>query len=377
MRGITISQYKISIIIPVYNGEKYLKNALDSVLNQTIGFENLEVIIVNDCSRDNSKEIIEEFKMENSVSNESGSSNIITIHLDENIGGAYGPRNIALQHASADYLMFLDADDSFEEDACEILYNKINEYDCDIAFGRYLRHYPEKNIVRKSYTPYVETLDVPYLDDLVNGSNISGFSGFLWRYFISYFFYGREINRNDNHEIFIKDLKMENKKDMAILKILPSFWTKIYKRSLIEDNDIEFPQFVSAEDLNFLLLALFNADGILFLNDAVVYNYYMRLDEEEKSVTKNINFRLVYDSIKAYRMASEICDAYGIKSKDLFLNPYLLNWISLWMGRNNSKEDNMEFQKEIELLKKGKKPGIKYMVILEFIDLLLRFKSLL
>ena len=105
-----------------------MKNALDSLLNQTIGFENLEVIIVNDCSRDNSKEIIEEFKMENSVSNEYGSSNIITIHLDENIGGAYGPRNIALQHASADYLMFLDADDSFEEDACEILYNKINEY---------------------------------------------------------------------------------------------------------------------------------------------------------------------------------------------------------------------------------------------------------
>ena len=375
MRGITISQYKISVIIPVYNGEKYLKNALDSLLNQTIGFENLEVIIVNDCSRDNSKEIIEEFKMENSVSNESGSSNIITIHLDENIGGAYGPRNIALHHASADYLMFLDADDSFEEDACEILYNKINEYDCDIAFGRYLRHYPEKNIVRKSYTPYVETLDVPYLDDLVNGSNISGLSGFLWRYFISYFFYGRSIKRDDNHEIYIKDLKLENKEDIAIFKILPSFWTKIYKRSLILDNDIEFPPFVSAEDLNFLLLALFHSDGILFLNDKVVYNYYMRLEEEEKSITKNINFRLVDDSLKAYRMASEICDEYGVKNKDLFLNPYLLNWISLYLSRDNTREDNLEFKKEIGLLKKGKKPGIKYRMILGFIGLLLRFKS--
>ena len=375
MRGITISQYKISVIIPVYNGEKYLKNALDSLLNQTIGFENLEVIIVNDCSRDNSKEIIEEFKMENSVSNESGSSNIITIHLDENIGGAYGPRNIALHHASADYLMFLDADDSFEEDACEILYNKINEYDCDIAFGRYLRHYPEKNIVRKSYTPYVETLDVPYLDDLVNGSNISGFSGFLWRYFISYFFYGRSIKRDDNHEIYIKDLKLENKEDIAIFKILPSFWTKIYKRSLILDNDIEFPPFVSAEDLNFLLLALFHSDGILFLNDKLVYNYYMRLEEEEKSITKNINFRLVDDSLKAYRMASEICDEYGVKNKDLFLNPYLLNWISLYLSRDNTREDNLEFKKEIGLLKKGKKPGIKYRMILGFIGLLLRFKS--
>lgn len=375
MRGITISQYKISVIIPVYNGEKYLKNALDSLLNQTIGFENLEVIIVNDCSRDNSKEIIEEFKMENSVSNESGSSNIITIHLDENIGGAYGPRNIALQHASADYLMFLDADDSFEEDACEILYNKINEYDCDIAFGRYLRHYPEKNIVRKSYTPYVETLDVPYLDDLVNGSNISGFSGFLWRYFISNFFYGRSIKRDDNHEIYIKDLKLENKEDIAIFKMLPSFWTKIYKRSLILDNEIEFPPFVSAEDLNFLLLALFHSDGILFLNDKIVYNYYMRLEEEEKSITKNINFRLVDDSLKAYRMASEICDEHGVKNKDLFLNPYLLNWISLYLSRDNTGKDNLEFKKEIGLLKKGKKPGIKYRMILGFIGLLLRFKS--
>ena len=375
MRGITISQYKISVIIPVYNGEKYLKNALDSLLNQTIGFENLEVIIVNDCSRDNSKEIIEEFKMENSVSNEYCSSNIITIHLDENIGGAYGPRNIALHYASADYLMFLDADDSFEEDACEILYNKINEYDCDIAFGRYLRHYPEKNIVRKSYTPYVETLDVPYLDDLVNGSNISGFSGFLWRYLVSPFFYGRAVKRDDNHEIFINDLKLENKEDIAVFKMLPSFWKKIYKRSLIGENDIEFPPFISAEDLNFLLLASFHADGILFINDKVVYNYYMRLEEEEKSVTKNINFKLVDDSLKAYRMASDICDEYGIKNKDLFLNPYLLNWISLYLSRENTGEDNLEFKKEIGLLKKGKKPGIKYRMILGFIGLLLRFKS--
>lgn len=375
MRGITISQYKISVIIPVYNGGKYLKNALDSVLNQTIGFENLEVLIVNDCSTDNSKGIIEEFKMKNEVFNDSGSSNIIAIHLDENMGGAWGPRNMALKHASGEYLMFLDADDAFEEDACEILYNKINEYDCDIAFGRYLRHYPEKNIVRKSYTPYAETLDVPYLDDLVNGSNIRGFSGFLWRYLVSPFFYGRSIKRGDNHEIYIKDLKLENKEDIAIFKMLPSFWTKIYKRSLILDNDIEFPPFVSAEDLNFLLLALFHSDGILFLNDKLVYNYYMRLEEEEKSITKNINFRLVDDSLKAYRMASEICDEHGVKNKDLFLNPYLLNWISLYLSRDNTGEDNLEFKKEIGLLKKGKKPGIKYRMILGFIGLLLRFKS--
>ena len=92
-------------------------------------------------------------------------------------------------------------------------------------------------------------------------------------------------------------MKLENKDDIAVFKKLPSFWTKIYRRRLIVENDIEFPPFVSAEDLNFLLLALFHSDGILFLNDKLVYNYYMRLVEEEKSITKNINFRLVDDSL--------------------------------------------------------------------------------
>ena len=168
---------------------------------------------------------------------------------------------------------------------------------------------------------------------------------------------------------------MEKKDDIAVFKMLPSFWTKIYRRSLIEDNGIEFPPFVSAEDLNFLLLASLQSNGILFLNDAVVYNYYMRLEEEEKSVTKNINLQLVYDSIKAYRMSSEICDNYGIKSKDLFLNPYLLNWLSLWLSRDNSREDNRKFKKEIDLLKKGRTPGIKYKLILDLIGLLLSLKT--
>ena len=157
--------------------------------------------------------------------------------------------------------------------------------------------------------------------------------------------------------------------------MLPSFWTKIYRTDLIKGNNIKFPECVSAEDLNFLLLASLNADGILFINDKVVYNYYMRLEEEEKSVTKNINFKLVDDSLKAYRMASEICDEYGVKNKDLFLNPYLLNWISLYLSRDNTRKDNLEFKKEIGLLKKGKKPRIKYRMILGFIGLLLRFKS--
>ena len=99
------------------------------------------------------------------------------------------------------------------------------------------------------------------------------------------------------------------------------------------------------------------------------------MNVEDKSVTKNINFRLVYDSIKAYRLSSELCDKYDIKNKDLFLNPYLLNWINLWLGRENSKEENRIFLSEIELMERGNQNGTKYKLILKIIKILLKIKT--
>ena len=112
-----MSDYKVSIIMPVYNAQKYLTDSLESIVNQSIGVENLEVIIVNDASTDASKGIIDEYCKRH--------SNFKAIHLTENIGGAYGPRNVALEHVSSDYVMFLDADDTFLPDACELLYTEI------------------------------------------------------------------------------------------------------------------------------------------------------------------------------------------------------------------------------------------------------------
>nr|WP_292777502.1 glycosyltransferase family 2 protein [Methanobrevibacter sp.] len=363
--------------MPVYNGEKYLPTTLDSVINQTIGIENLEIIIANDRSTDGTKEIIEDYKER--INAQTNRETIKSIHLLENMGGAFGPRNVALDHVSGEYLMFIDSDDSYPLDACETLYNKINEYDTDIAFGRYLRHYPEEDIIRKSYTPYMDSLEKPYadyLDDLVEGPNMKGLAAFIWKNILSHFFYGKPINKENNEEIFIKDIKEERDDEIAILKILPSFWTKIYRTDLIKENKIRFPECISAEDLNFLLESYFKSEkGILFLNNKVVYNYFMRLEVEDKSVTKNINFRLVYDSIKAYRLSSELCDKYNIKNKNLFLNPYLLNWISLWQSRKNTKEENKIFLNEIELMEKGNRNGLKYKLILKFIKILLKIKS--
>ena len=121
--------YKISVIVPVFNVEDTLQNAFDSILNQSIGFENLEVIFVDDKSTDKSADIIKEYSKKY--------NNVKSVILDENSGFAGKPRNIGIENATAPYLMFLDPDDIFLEDACEILYDNINKNNLELVSGNY------------------------------------------------------------------------------------------------------------------------------------------------------------------------------------------------------------------------------------------------
>ena len=111
----------VSVIIPAYNAEKYLAECIDSVLNQT--YENVELIIVNDGSQDGTRDILDKYASKH--------SNIQVIHTEN--GGVSRARNIGLKHASGDYIMFLDSDDTLTKDAIQIMYNEIIEYDADIV----------------------------------------------------------------------------------------------------------------------------------------------------------------------------------------------------------------------------------------------------
>ena len=119
-----MSDYKISMIIPTFNVEDDLKRAIDSLINQTIGFEYIEVILVDDFSTDNTRQVILDY---------SGKyENIKYIFLESNSGSAGRPRNIGIKNASADYIMFLDNDDEYVPEACKILYDKIIETDVNM-----------------------------------------------------------------------------------------------------------------------------------------------------------------------------------------------------------------------------------------------------
>ncbi len=119
--------YRISIIIPVYNVATYLREAMKSIISQSIGFEKLQIIAVDDCSTDESYTILSEYA--------ELYSNVEIYCTEKNTGGAGTPRNIGLSHAKAPYVMFLDPDDFYDKEACEILYKKIMEIDAEIVCG--------------------------------------------------------------------------------------------------------------------------------------------------------------------------------------------------------------------------------------------------
>lgn len=123
----------ISIIVPCYNVEKYIDRCFASLLAQTVGFERLEVIFVDDCSTDGTWARLTALES-------AYPDSVMIIHCDEN-GRAGGARNVGLQYATAPYIGYVDADDRIEPDMYEKLYDKLLRYDCDIAMCRMSRDY--------------------------------------------------------------------------------------------------------------------------------------------------------------------------------------------------------------------------------------------
>lgn len=116
-----MEEEKISVLVPVYNSEKYLVKCIGSILNQT--YKNIELIIINDGSNDKSYDIIEEYKNKD--------SRIIVIHT-ENKGVSHA-RNVALDNAKGNFITFVDSDDYIDEDYLDILYKTLKKENADIS----------------------------------------------------------------------------------------------------------------------------------------------------------------------------------------------------------------------------------------------------
>ena len=211
----------ISVIVPVYNVEKYLSKCLESIINQT--YQNLEIICVDDGSTDSSPKILEEYAKKDTR---------IKI-LSQTNSGQGVTRNLAINLAKGEYIMFVDSDDWLSLNACEVLLNKISLTNSDfVIFGAYLFD-DNKNC---------ERIDSPYwsVDEY------------------------REILKRK--EVFdYKDVK-----DIIFKRFSP--WNKFYNASFLKANNIKFDEKLEFEDVIFHMKSFLFADRITYCQDCL-YNY--------------------------------------------------------------------------------------------------------
>ena len=206
----------VSIIIPVYNTEKYLRECLDSVLAQTM--TEIEVLCVDDGSTDSSLAILREYAAKDPR---------LTLYTqDHQFAGA--ARNLGIKHAVGKYLLFLDSDDVFDPQLVEKSYNRAEETEADICvFGGELffddsgKRCPAPNLCRPDLCPKEVFSAADYPDEIFSFTT-------------------------------------------------PASWNKIFRREFIIAEGIEFPKLRTAEDLVFVLSALACAKRITLLNEPLI-----------------------------------------------------------------------------------------------------------
>lgn len=243
-------EYKVSIIIPIYNAEEYLEDTINNVKNQSIGFENIELILIDDCSKDASKSIIEKYANKY--------SNIKPIFLKSNSGHPSYPRNIGLKNVNAPFIIFLDSDDALYYDYCEVLYEIISTNDVDI--------------VNCNHTSKLN-------DELYISSDI------------------------DSINFFSKKLSADDK-----LTVNPTVWGNIYRTSFFKENNIKFLH-ILFEDLVFSIYCLLKTKKeVIYLPD---YPGYIYLIENKDSITHKVDMKTLDDFLTAidliYTLLNDNC----------------------------------------------------------------------
>lgn len=227
----------VSIIIPVYNVEKYLERCLDSVINQT--YKNIEIICVNDGSIDKSLDILEIFK---------NKDDRIKIFKQEN-KGLSETRNRGINLSKGRYIFFVDSDDWIEKDTIEVLLKKMLEEKVDIVIGGVNKCYFNKKnnkIFNKNSKKVCTTLE--YI------------------------------------EYAIKEKKF-----------IVNVWNKLYKKDILKKNKIEFKKGILYEDFLFTIQYLLKCKKVC-LTEKIIYNYFLvrensivnKINEKDLDVFKNV-----------------------------------------------------------------------------------------
>ena len=271
---------KISIIIPCYNVEQYIDRCVYSLLNQSIGLQNLELIFINDASPDSTLDKLLDYERQYP-------DNIIIINSAVNLkqGGA---RNLGLEQASCDYIGFVDADDWIAPAMYEKLYQKAVEYDCDVATCSFKR---------------------------VSDENV-------------------DMGSTGLPDQFITIDDETKQKELLINGLGSGLTTKLYRKRILETNHICFPEHLSYEDNYFGGLLLFYAKRIYILEE---YLYYYYINPLSTVIMKNSTHHFDRLEVELMKLSEyqkrELVSRYPDEIEFKFISLFYINTLHIVFTR--------------------------------------------
>lgn len=236
----------ISIIMPLYNAEKYLEEAIGSLINQT--FNNFELLCINDCSTDGTSAILEGLCLKD--------ARIRVINNSVRQGAAIS-RNIGITEAKGKYLIFLDGDDVFDEDLLKESFNTIEHTNADIVLFDYM---------------HVNSQDVYIKRKIHHGD------AYIARYCRDTF--------------CIKELQPHE-----FIGFSAATCNKLYRRSFINSNNVIFQSLPSSNDVFFSLYSLLVSNKIIVLNDDRVM-VYARDHQEVSRISRHRDPMCAYEALE-------------------------------------------------------------------------------
>lgn len=282
----------VSVIIPVYNVEKYLKRCLDSVLAQT--YENLEVICVNDGSADQSLSILNDYALKDTR---------VKV-FDKKNGGAASARNYALKNATGDYIAFVDPDDWIESSMYETIIEKMERLSADIGCCGFYKNWDNKETEMKN--------DEEPGDELFNG------------------------------EIFL----IYAMKRFVFKSVGGYLWNKVFSRDVIKNLMFEESLLVG-EDVMFFAKSAMNSSKNVYCNQPL-YHYYQRTD----SLCHNSNVNARKGSLNTYETLIQMFEKEGYSEELIALTKrfytYHASLLTEKAYMSHDKEVMREMQKNIE-----------------------------
>lgn len=283
--------YLLTVIIPTYNAENSIKRAVNSIKEQTISFENIELIIIDDNSKDKTPAIIKELSKQN--------PNIKSIFLKENSGSAGKGRNIGIENAESNYLMFLDQDDKYDRNFCKAMYETIQKDDVDLVMSNH------KTFLNNQFDE--------------NDSENNDFT------FI-------KANPKENENIFNKIY----------------MWDKIFKRDFLLKNNIRCPENFLSEDLYFCSKAYLNTEDILYLKKYYGYLYNIRDSKEDLSTSNSITKEKYLKLLKGFYATIDLFKE--AKKEDLIplvMKTHFVTLISSFIILNANEKEKIEILEKL------------------------------